>query len=208
MSTSQELSSGQQARQATVPVRPPTDSAAVPMTGAEVNPQRRTPGGKFASRRTLSRWCAAMLALLTAAMIGLGAAPASAATLGTAWASPFYCDYSYGDTVYLNPPTMTSISGASEYVYWQPDLYIWNGSSWQLYYYGPWYHAKATSYGVSVGLMGFKWFAYDNNAILQQKWGNLPAGYSYAVKNYYQWQNGTQASSWSSYSTGASYCSF
>ena len=102
---------------------------------------------------------------------------------------------------------MTSISGASEAVYWQPDLYRWNGSSWQLYRYAPWFHAVATSNGVIPGLLGFKWFAPDNNAILHQKWGYLPAGY-YTVLNYYQWQNGSKASSWSNYSGGGSSCYF
>jgi hypothetical protein len=199
MSISQELSSGKQARQATVPARPPSDSAAVPMTGAEANPRRRTLGGRFASRRTLSRWCAAVLALLTAAMIGLGAAPASAATLAVS--NTFDCAYDYGRTATVGLPQMYSITGASEAVYWQPDLYRWNGSSWQLYRYAPWFHAVANSRGVIS-----QWYAVTNYPITQWKWGPLTDPGYYMVANYYQWQNGSQTSGWSNYNGGGLYC--
>lgn len=170
-----------------------------------------TPDAVPHTRRGLRRTFTSLLvAALTILGIGLGAGPASALQLGTAWANPFSCTYSsYGRMVTAMPPQMSSISGAMETVYWRPDLYRWNGSSWQLYSYGSWYHANADINGTHYqSLLSGTWFNSNNfPKVSGHQWTSLPTGY-YEVLNRYQWQNGATASGWSPYSGGGNYCYF
>jgi len=151
------------------------------------------------------------LALGCSVLVLSSAQPAQAATLGTAWTKGFSCTLAPGwRQVNAFPPQMTSISGAVEYVYWSPDLYRWNGTSWYLYDGSkPWYWAWANSNGVVYRPdQPGTWFAPNNIGIQYAPYNNLPAG-SYKVVDYYRWSNGATSSAWSYFrGDGGPYCTF
>jgi hypothetical protein len=152
-----------------------------------------------------------MAALACTLLVLPSAAPAQAATLGLASSHGFDCVIlsGAGRQVRAYPPTMTSISGYTETVYWSPDLYRWNGSSWVLYDGSmPWLNASADANGTHYqsGRYG-TWFWPNGNPINFAAYNYLPAG-SYAVKEYFMWSNGSQTSAWSYYWGGGSYCTF
>lgn len=164
-----------------------------------------------------SHWRRALVTALTVPALSCtllvvsSAQPAHAATLGSAWAGTFSCPVtSWGRQVNVYPPQMTSISGGLEYVYWSPDLYRWNGSTWALYDNSqPWYYAFANGNGtVYQQLLYSTWFKTSSNAaIVSVNFGPLYPG-SYAVFNTYRWSNGASAGTWSNFSGGGSYCRF
>jgi hypothetical protein len=152
-----------------------------------------------------------MAALACTLLVLPSAAPAQAATLGTAYPRGFDCVVlaGAGRQVRAYPPTMTSITGYTETVYWSPDLYRWNGSSWALYDNSkPWFNASADLNGTHYQwTRGSTWFWPNGNPVNYAAYNNLPAG-SYAVKDYYMWSNGWQSSAWSPYLGGGSSCTF
>lgn len=83
-----------------------------------------------------------------------------------------------------------------EMVQWSPDLYRWNGSSWQLFDgTRPWYRAFTSSYGYYSAPFSGAWQAVTTNASMMfVPYYNLPRGY-YAIKNFMRWDrvSGTHA---------------
>lgn len=132
--------------------------------------------------RSLVTVVLATAVLLT--LLPLLAKPAAAA--GYATSGGFGCDTQMR-RVLAFPPQMTSTAGQAQVVYFSPDLYRWNGSSWRLYDGSrPWYWGVANGYGVqyNANLHG-NWFV-QTNALRFVPFAGLPSGY-YRVADYYRW---------------------
>jgi hypothetical protein len=170
----------------------------------------RVPGRRFA------RAAAMVLGVVLTAgsFLALTAVPTRAAALplGSAWATPFKCvsnDPTNGNMVYAAPPNMTTVSGQLDNVYWHPDLYRWNGTTWVAWITSkPWAQAAAGSNGtVSSPVAGATWFIPPTAPIHYLGFVHLPAGY-YAMLDRYQWENGVRGSTFVPYNQGGYYCSF
>ncbi len=120
----------------------------------------------------------------------------------------------YGSNGYLNvqskvPAQMRSWYGGMENVRWSPDLYRWNGTSWQLYDQSkPWMQAAANGNGLVRQQDGTYWTNLQTGFPYLQGNGpvfsNLPRG-SYAVKEYYYWlSSGHKHTQWSTFNNTSS----
>ena len=105
----------------------------------------------------------------------------------------FYDNYGLG--VYppriMRPSKAVSCYDAQE-VRWSPDLYRWNGSSWVLYNRSaPWYAALTSSGGYCYmqAFYGYWWNTVTYRTLLFHRFGSLPRGYYYAIKNYMYWRS-------------------
>jgi hypothetical protein len=141
------------------------------------------------------------------AMLVGGSSAASAATTGTATSRGFNCGVDRwlgnGRQVQAYSPQMTSTGGDFEQVWWSPELWTSNGSSWVRYPDPkPWYQASA-------GLDGLKslWFSPSGTQMYSFLFNNLPAG-TYALVDHYYWSNGTSANAWSPYTQGGYACTY
>jgi hypothetical protein len=137
------------------------------------------------------------LALGCTVLVLSSAQPAQAAA--TYRSNGFGCgNWGAGRQVNAYPPQMTSVSGALEMVYWSPDLYRWNGTTWAPYDTSkPWYYAAATSNGVVTQQLRFgAWFQPNDTPLNFAIFRPLHSGY-YAVVDYYRWSNGASTSAWS-----------
>jgi hypothetical protein len=84
---------------------------------------------------------------------------------------------------------LTSWYGGRETVYFSPDLYKWNGSSWAIYDpTAPWLQAVANGNGVLPWHLGgtYYWVDSRTNQILEH-WTFSVAPGSYKVVDYYNW---------------------
>jgi hypothetical protein len=174
-----------------------------------------TPG--FANLPRLGRVVRLSLAALLATMVlgGVSSSTADAASypLHSGWDRPFTCEYRNGYRYVTAPtpgmnPGMTSVSGAAESVWWSPDLFRWNGSSWQLWDgTKPWYQALADRNGVIWQQNRYTDWFYGRISVWGVPFEKLPAGW-YAVKEYFRWADGSQASVWTRYNLGGTMCEF
>jgi hypothetical protein len=101
------------------------------------------------------------------------------------------------------PAQMYSWYGGMENVRWSPDLYWWNGSSWQLANGSqPWFQAAANGNGIQPQWDGTYWTNLSTGYSFQQGNGpvfwNLPNGYYFRVKEWYYWpSSGRYHAQWS-----------
>jgi hypothetical protein len=153
---------------------------------------------------------AVMALALGCTVLVLSSAQPAQAALFTYQPQGFACRA--GGQLQAFPPKMTSVSGGLETVWWSPDLYRWNGTTWAPYDTSkPWYWAVANGNGVvnQQYTLGGTWFQPNNFSLISATFNNLPAGY-YRVLDYYAWSNGARASAWSPFlgSGGGYHCAF
>ena len=130
---------------------------------------------------------------LTLLIAALAPAPAAADGVGLPAHAIGYveCGQSYVTT--RHPQQMLSWSATDfrnpEMIHWSPDLYRWNGTSWQLYDgTRPWYRAFTSSYGFYQNPYGTWQSEVTNAGITFVPFYNLPSGY-YAIKNFMKWDS-------------------
>ena len=149
------------------------------------------------------------LALGCTVLVLSSAQPAQAAA--TYRSNGFACgNWGAGRQVNASPPTLTSVSGGLEKVYWSPDLDRWNDATQTWYLYDgsrPWYWAIANSTGpVYQSYLYGTWFWPNGAQVNTATYNYLPAG-SYAVVDHYQWSTGATRDIWSSFKgTGGGSC--
>ena len=116
-----------------------------------------------------------------------------------------------GGSVTVNWPSLTSVSGGAEAVYFLPMLYRWQNGEWQPYLYLPgtaqsapstWCAGVADSGGpVNQGTIDRPQYFAAGGSWASEPFFQVPAGH-YAVLEYYSWANGMIASTWATYQSG------
>jgi hypothetical protein len=116
------------------------------------------------------------------------------------------------------PNQMYSWAGTTrlETVFWSPDLQYWDGSSWRPYDTSkPWYRAETNVYGLRDTVNDNYDSYWTNTAnefpVLKGNgpvFGPLPRGWSFRVKEYYNWSYSGYTHVMYPYftNTGQSYC--
>jgi hypothetical protein len=155
------------------------------------------------ARRVLGRVGGALLG--TALATSLVATPAFAGSLQprqfVAGGAQCSIDPTYGRTITVAVPNMSSYYGGIENVHWSPDLWAQYSTGWGVYDSSrPWYYGAAGASGM-VPMLGAgypNWYVPVTNAgVLFVRFSNLPRG-TFAVKNYYKWDSvGFGGSAWS-----------
>ena len=147
-----------------------------------------------AARRRPMRIALLAILLATAAVLGITTTPAHALTGDTYRARSFDCTSNQyrGRVVNVYPPAITA--AYYQNVYWKAVLYKWDS------YYQQWYAYKDSGWnnGAAQSNWSGGWVDSGGQTILFSQFSFLPAGY-YEVRNYYQWQDGASANSWSPY---------
>jgi hypothetical protein len=161
-------------------------------------------------RRRLRRVVVALTAVLTAGSVAMSTEASAALALGTAYWKPFQCsvDAANGRAVTAKAPTMTSVTGGLENVWWRADLYRWNGYNFVPYNTSkPWATAAANGSGtVYSAVAGSSWLIPPGTPLAGMSWLQLPSGYYRVLDHYYWERTGGQASAWPGYSGGTYYC--
>ena len=87
---------------------------------------------------------------------------------------------------------------------WQPVLYRWSGSAWNVYANGHEFRAAANANGIAVNP---GWTDLSNGRLTAAAtFDYLPSGF-YTVRNYYLWMsNNGRTSTWSWNRVGGTYC--
>jgi hypothetical protein len=146
-----------------------------------------------------------MTRLRRAAVLAAVVALLAAINPRAAYAYPeqgFWCDQwtTGGGIVTVNWPSLTSVSGGAEHVYFLALLYRWQNGSWQPYQVTP--AAGASYVGVSNSAGRVNLGTIDNPRYFSVggAWPTtpvfvVPAG-TYAVLEYYGWENNSTSSQW------------
>jgi hypothetical protein len=154
---------------------------------------------------------------LLALTIAAGVVLAGAGTAGAANYPPgnVVCNPSARTVTAYPNNSLTSWYGGRETVYFKPDLYRWNGSSWILSTAtAPWLRAVADNMGVlpwhTWGGPTWYWVNSQTNGILEHWTFTVAPGY-YKVVDEYNWVStgrtiGVWASTYHTNGSSGSYC--
>ena len=167
-----------------------------------------------ASPARLGRGVIRTLVLFAGSALLMASDPSAAQAGPTYREKGFRCVQSAGTggTVTVMWPSLTSVTGGAEPVYFLAVLYRWQNGAWQPYrqlpataqsaYPTTWYVGAANSAGpINLGTISFPlYFSVGGRWALEPTFP-VPAG-QYAVAEYYRWSNGISASAWATLQTG------
>jgi hypothetical protein len=113
-----------------------------------------------------------------------------------------------GGSVGVAWPSLTSLSGAMEPVFFVSVLYRWQNNAWQPYRQAPaptnpttWYVGVSNAAGpINLGTITYPAYFYLGSAIAAEPTFPVPAGY-YAVLEYYGFTSGRISQQWATLQT-------